>query len=257
MSTSFGGSSSTLQSKSGSDSNGGGSSGASGTKTEWPESLKKFANKCFKASNDMNRTAVQEELRALIYKCYTEGTINTIDWDHMQLKSLGNANSFNTAKGDIVGKQKKRPALSGNADVLAEREKKEKRARRFDREREEFDRAEQEGLYAITPASNGSLADRLSGAVGSVNNNVPGTIKPLMNINRHRQQIGSNPSTSASTTPYGVSPSTGISNYDHSGLWQNQSAQHPGGINAALFVGSDAADPVSVFANRGRYILMY
>ncbi|PWN33884.1 uncharacterized protein FA14DRAFT_161517 [Meira miltonrushii] len=238
MSASIGGSSSSLKSKSGSDLNGGSGSGASGTKTEWPQSLKNFANKCFKASNDVNRTAVQEELRALIYKCYTEGTINTIDWDHMQLKSLGNANLTGTAKGGVLGKQKKRPALSGSADILAEREKKEKRARRFDREREEFDRAEQEGLYAITPASNGSLADRLSGAFGSVNNSGPVAVKPLIHVNRQQ-----NPSASAPVMPYGVSPSTGVSNYDYSGSWQNQSGQHSGGISAALFVGSDAADP--------------
>lgn len=216
----------------------GGSGSGNGAKTEWPQSLKTFANKCFSASNDLNRKAVQEELRALIYKSYTEGTINTIDWDHAQLKSLGG--NTNVTKGGLNGKQKKRPALSGNSELLAEREKKEKRARRFDREREEFDRTEQEGLYAITPAQqNGSLADRLG-----VNNGTTGAIKPLMNINRHRQQNVVPPSASV-PIHYGVSPSTGASNYDTVGSWQNQAGRQSNGINAALFVGVDAADPVS------------
>lgn len=55
-------------------------------KTEWPQSLKDFANRAFSASTDANRTAVQEELRAVIYRAYTAGTIETTDWDQVELE---------------------------------------------------------------------------------------------------------------------------------------------------------------------------
>lgn len=45
-----------------------------------------FANRTFQACTDANRKIVQEELRALIYNCYTQGTIETTDWDSVELE---------------------------------------------------------------------------------------------------------------------------------------------------------------------------
>lgn len=146
---------------------------AGGGKTEWPQSLKDFANRVFSSSTNTNRTAAQEELRSLIYKCYTEGTIESTDWANMKLKSLEKG----TMGKSQQGLKKKRTAMSDSTELLLEKEKKEKRARRFENDYAAHALSQQQDLVDISgngAAPSGNLADRL------------GSVKPLMNINQHR-----------------------------------------------------------------------
>ncbi|KAN0062506.1 hypothetical protein ACQY0O_005037 [Thecaphora frezii] len=129
------------------------------SQTEWPQSLKDFANRAFAACNDANRTAVSEELRALIFKSFQEGTIHSTDWSKMQLKSLS---SGITQKQPI----KKRGAPSSSSESFEDLAKKEKRARRFEREQQEFRRAEDEALH--TAIASTSLAGRLGSAASTI-----------------------------------------------------------------------------------------
>lgn len=121
------------------------------SQTEWPQSLKDFANRAFAACNDANRKAVSDELRALIFDSFQNGTIHTTDWANASLKSLA---------GPSVAKKslKKRvappstPAAAADPDEQA---RKEKRARRFEREQAQFQHEENQANLQST-----SLASR-------------------------------------------------------------------------------------------------
>ncbi|GAC94808.1 nucleus protein [Pseudozyma hubeiensis SY62] len=132
------------------------------SQTEWPQSLKDFANRAFAACTDVNRKAVSEELRALIFDSFQNGTIHTTDWTNATLKSLG-APSASTKKSLL----KKRAAPSSTASAslsasdLEEQQRKEKRARRFEKEQQEFRRQEDEMLE--TAIASTSLASRFGG----------------------------------------------------------------------------------------------
>ncbi|EST08838.2 BAG domain protein [Kalmanozyma brasiliensis GHG001] len=136
------------------------------SQTEWPQSLKDFANRAFAACTDTNRKAVSEELRALIFDSFQNGTIHTTDWANASLKSL--AGPSTPSKKSLL---KKRSAPSSNslaglsASDVEEQERKEKRARRFEREQEEFRRGEDEMLE--TAIASTSLASRFGGGPSS------------------------------------------------------------------------------------------
>ncbi|PWN49816.1 hypothetical protein IE53DRAFT_331407 [Violaceomyces palustris] len=123
------------------------------TQTEWPQSLKDFANRAFSACTDSNRKLVSDELRALIFQSFQEGTIHSTDWSKVELKSLS------VSKKQPI---KKRGALSGSPSTLDDLARKEKRARRFEKDQEEFLRSENEGLQSATAST--SLAGRLGNA---------------------------------------------------------------------------------------------
>ena len=133
------------------------------SQTEWPQSLKDFANRAFAACTDSNRKAVSEELRALIFDSFQNGTIHTTDWANASLKSL--AGPSTTTKKSLL---KKRAAPSSSnltslsAEDAEEQARKEKRAKRFEREQEEFRRQEDEMLE--TAIASTSLATRFGGA---------------------------------------------------------------------------------------------
>ncbi|SPO47521.1 related to THP3 homolog C2A9.11c [Moesziomyces antarcticus] len=122
------------------------------SQTEWPQSLKDFANRAFAACNDANRKAVSDELRALIFDSFQNGTIHTTDWANASLKSLAGPSSV--PKKSL----KKRVAPPSTPAALAdpdEQARKEKRARRFEREQAQFQHEENEANLEST-----SLASR-------------------------------------------------------------------------------------------------
>ncbi|ETS60225.1 hypothetical protein PaG_05770 [Moesziomyces aphidis] len=125
------------------------------SQTEWPQSLKDFANRAFAACNDANRKAVSDELRALIFDSFQNGTIHTTDWANASLKSLA---------GPSVAKKslKKRvapPSTPATAADPDEQARKEKRARRFEREQAQFQHEENQANLQST-----SLASRFGSA---------------------------------------------------------------------------------------------
>ncbi|GAA5871909.1 hypothetical protein JCM16303_000912 [Sporobolomyces ruberrimus] len=93
----------------------------------WPPDLKAFVNETFAKCTDSNRQAVETELKAAIYKAFSEKTLTSTDWKSFKLQSL-------------MTPQKKRkafipstPASYGvNPQPTAEDERREKRARRFE-----------------------------------------------------------------------------------------------------------------------------
>ncbi|PWY98081.1 hypothetical protein BCV70DRAFT_40578 [Testicularia cyperi] len=166
------------------------------SQTEWPQSLKDFANRAFAACTDSNRKAVSEELRALIFESFQKGTIQSTDWSNMQLKALASSTSkpssslgklgklaFPSASASASGsgtgsgsgsglgggskktiKKRNAAATAGANDGLTEeeRERKEKRAKRFEREQEEYRRQQDDLLETAIQTT--SLAGRFGGA---------------------------------------------------------------------------------------------
>ncbi|KAK0525216.1 hypothetical protein OC835_005685 [Tilletia horrida] len=152
--------------------------------TAWPPALKEFANQVFALATPANRAAVEKELKEVIFHAFNSGTIHTTDWSSVQLESL---NSANKAKKQL----KKRPlhemiidsasaapnAYSSSAApaqaiptptpaaayaaLSAEEAKREKRARRFEKEQEAFHSAY--GPSSPPAASSYGLAGRLGG----------------------------------------------------------------------------------------------
>lgn len=127
-------------------------------------------------------------------------------------------------------KQKKRPALSGTQEVLADREKREKRARRFDQEKAAFEQAEQ----AYNPWQNGTNGGgNLASPLGAAP--VASTPKPLMrnwgvantNNGMSKLNITSQPSWQSAVTGAGKKWNTA-------------------GMHSAAFADAEVADPVSV-----------
>ncbi|TKY88923.1 hypothetical protein EX895_002164 [Sporisorium graminicola] len=135
--------------------------------TEWPQSLKDFANRAFAACTDANRKAVSEELRALIFDSFQNGTIHTTDWANASLKSLAGPSA--STKRSLLKKRAAPSASTSTASLSAtdyeEQQRKEKRAKRFEREQQEFLRQEDDMLE--TAIASTSLASRFGGGGGS------------------------------------------------------------------------------------------
>ena len=136
--------------------------------TEWPQSLKDFANRAFAACTDANRKAVSEELRALIFDSFQNGTIHTTDWNNATLKSLAGPS---TLSNKSLLKKRAAPCSSAtasnslSASDLEEQQRKEKRAKRFQREQQEFHTQQHDALQ--TAIASTSLASRFGGGGGS------------------------------------------------------------------------------------------
>lgn len=130
------------------------------SQTEWPQSLKDFANRAFAACTDANRKAVSEELRALIFDSFQNGTIHTTDWANVSLNSL--AGPWNPSKKSLLKKRSAPTSSTASAGLSSEdaqeQARKEKRAKRFEREQEEFRRQQDEMLE--TAIASTSLASR-------------------------------------------------------------------------------------------------
>ena len=99
----------------------------------------------------------------MILRCFQQGTIETTDWDNMQLESLGGAPGH---KKKLLGGNnggKKRSALAGGAqfESFEDRERREKRARRFNNEQAAFQSQEREAMENAMASS--SLGARLGG----------------------------------------------------------------------------------------------
>ncbi|SJX64664.1 uncharacterized protein SRS1_15480 [Sporisorium reilianum f. sp. reilianum] len=135
------------------------------SQTEWPQSLKDFANRAFAACTDANRKAVSEELRALIFDSFQNGTIHTTDWANASLKSLAGPST----KKSLLKKRAAPSASTSTASLspsdYEEQQRKEKRAKRFEREQQEFLRQEDDMLE--TAIASTSLASRFGGGASS------------------------------------------------------------------------------------------
>nr|CDI55100.1 conserved hypothetical protein [Melanopsichium pennsylvanicum 4] len=130
--------------------------------TEWPQSLKDFANRAFASCNDSNRKAVSEELRELIFESFQNGTIHTTDWANASLKSLAGPSTATLPSKTLLKQKRAAPSSVGlSASDLEEQQRKEKRAKRFEREQQEFRRQEDEMLE--TAIASTSLASRFGG----------------------------------------------------------------------------------------------
>jgi hypothetical protein len=144
---------------------------------------------------------------------------------------LPNAHSLSNGK-----KQKKRPALSGTQETLAEREKREKRSKRFDQEKAAFDH--QDTIYYDygTSNSSGNLAGRL-GAVSvsaapvplmknwGMSNGGASSVNPLMRMN----------DSSVQSSWRGINTAAGTAGRK----WGTS-------MQSAAFADTEVADPVSI-----------
>ncbi|CAO1617387.1 unnamed protein product [Parajaminaea phylloscopi] len=145
------------------------------SKTEWPQSLKDFANRVFSSCSDNNRKAASEELRLVIFEAFQSGTIHSTDWSNVQLKALNGAHSGGTSagsasRGSSALKGKKR-VIAGPSHQSDEEDKKEKRARRFERDQQAFAHDQEQGWSAAIGST--SLGSRFSnlGMSGSGSSN--------------------------------------------------------------------------------------
>lgn len=106
---------------------------------------------------------VAEELRQVIRESFEAGTIQSKDWNNVQLKSLGGG-SKTTPTVPLSKKGKKRSLLSGETDGF-EADKKEKRAKRFERDQRAHEEDQERGIADAMGST--SLASRLGASGGS------------------------------------------------------------------------------------------
>ncbi|KZP26628.1 hypothetical protein FIBSPDRAFT_909162 [Athelia psychrophila] len=111
----------------------------------WPQPLKDWVTNCMKQMTSYNKDEVQAELRAVIAEAHGNGTLHTIDWGGMQLRSLmpkppslkrkSNDSPIITSKkakkNALKASQSAPSALDFNDQVALNR-----RAQRFQREHE-------------------------------------------------------------------------------------------------------------------------
>ncbi|CAD6884573.1 unnamed protein product [Tilletia controversa] len=156
----------------------------------WPPALKEFANRVFAAATPSNRQAVENELREVIFHAFSNNTIHSTDWSAVQLQSLQNAakpkkqlkkrplhemivdaaapSAASSSSQGYLSSPAKGGVPTPAAAYMAmseEESKREKRARRFEKEQEAFH-------TALGPESSSSssfehgLAGRLGGGGG-------------------------------------------------------------------------------------------
>lgn len=79
---------------------------------EWPPALREFASRVFAACTDANRQAASDELKALIFRAFREGTLYTTDWHRMSLAALRPHKRGADSWADIAGGRKHRRAAA-------------------------------------------------------------------------------------------------------------------------------------------------
>ncbi|WFD43488.1 hypothetical protein MPSI1_002150 [Malassezia psittaci] len=70
---------------------------------DWPASLREFANHAFAACTDANRKQVSDELKALIFAAFQDGSLHTKDWSRVQLTSLALKSNDKKRRMDVGG----------------------------------------------------------------------------------------------------------------------------------------------------------
>ncbi|KDN53425.1 hypothetical protein K437DRAFT_292345 [Tilletiaria anomala UBC 951] len=144
-----------------------------GSRSEWPQSLKDFANRTFAACTDSNRAVVSEELKALIFKSFQEGTIHTTDWGRVELSSLKKKKLTQVKKRSAAASP---AASSSNGLSLEEQSRREKRARRFENDELQRQREEEMALRATARVAIGHAqpyASSLAGPSALLGQHVP------------------------------------------------------------------------------------
>lgn len=63
------------------------SSSSQQSQREWPPSLKNFVSRVFGQCTDLTRPLVEKELKAAIYKAYSDNTLWSIDWESYKLQA--------------------------------------------------------------------------------------------------------------------------------------------------------------------------
>ncbi|KAF9968202.1 hypothetical protein BGZ70_005883 [Mortierella alpina] len=102
------------------------------SKEGWPQSLKDYVQRVFEAIDDVDRDDAQNELKNLVARHHSKGTLWEIDWDKMPVPSKYiNKNGSNGTNGSSEKRSRSPPAqdLTMGAE---ERERREKRMRRFE-----------------------------------------------------------------------------------------------------------------------------
>ncbi|GAA5972152.1 hypothetical protein JCM11641_002518 [Rhodosporidiobolus odoratus] len=94
--------------------------------SNWPPQLKAFVHDTLAKCTDTNRTAVEQELKAAIYKAFEQNELWSTDWKNHKLESLN-------PKKRRLGFVPSTPAANGVSPHLSEEnDRREKRARRFE-----------------------------------------------------------------------------------------------------------------------------
>ncbi|KAF9285565.1 hypothetical protein BGZ68_003751 [Mortierella alpina] len=99
------------------------------SKEGWPQSLKDYVQRVFEAIDDVDRDDAQTELKNLVARHHSKGTLWEIDWDKMPVPSKY------TKKNGANGSNEKRSRSPPAQDLTMgaeERERREKRMRRFE-----------------------------------------------------------------------------------------------------------------------------
>ncbi|KAK0544822.1 hypothetical protein OC846_005916 [Tilletia horrida] len=160
--------------------------------SSWPPALREFANQVFASATPSNRAAVEKELREIIFHAFNNGTIHTTDWSSVQLQSLNaiskpkkvlkktplhemvtgsTASSAGVGASSAYASQTSTGALPTPAQsygIMSEEEdRKEKRARRFQREQEAFQSSY--GPDSVASSSNATPYG-LAGRIGTGSN---------------------------------------------------------------------------------------
>lgn len=126
-----------------------------------------FANRVFQAAaNQSNYQQVQAELKEVIYKAFEANAIHTTNWDQVQLKSLGGhqsalagPSSSPAGSSPATGKKGKKRLLTGSNNGDSEEDnRRDQRAKRFQREQSKFEQEREQGWSDAVAST--SLAGR-------------------------------------------------------------------------------------------------
>ncbi|KAG9322914.1 hypothetical protein KVV02_003441 [Mortierella alpina] len=101
-------------------------------KENWPDSLKAYVQRVFETVDDVDRDAAQAELKSLVARHLSNGTLWEVDWDKTPVSSkYAKKKGANGTNGSSEKRSRSPPAqdLTMGAE---ERERREKRMRRFE-----------------------------------------------------------------------------------------------------------------------------
>ncbi|KAF9958146.1 hypothetical protein BGZ72_000823 [Mortierella alpina] len=99
------------------------------SKEGWPQSLKDYVQRVFEAIDDVDRDDAQTELKNLVARHHSKGTLWEIDWDKMPVPSKYTNKNGTNGSGE---KRSRSPPAQDLTMGAEERERREKRMRRFE-----------------------------------------------------------------------------------------------------------------------------
>ncbi|KAF9941738.1 hypothetical protein BGZ67_004076 [Mortierella alpina] len=101
-------------------------------KENWPDSLKAYVQRVFETVDDVDRDAAQAELKSLVARHLSNGTLWEVDWDKTPVSSKYTKKKGANGTNGSSEKRSRSPPAQDLTMGAEERERREKRMRRFE-----------------------------------------------------------------------------------------------------------------------------